>query len=492
MKYDDLTINKLRGLSILDVADKLGFKLKGLGDEGRRALCPYHDDKHPSLHFSKKKGIFKCFVCGAKGDLFKLVMDARNCTFVEACDWLVNEFHVVIVPNTKSGSTNTNLTNNTNKKFSNSQIPDPEKKNSSDSSNSLTKVQSVALQSCSGKTSVSSVKFSDQGTECGVAIVVPKITSALCPLPSDIVTKCLSLNSEFCKSVVSSGYLSKGQLRRAAARYRLGATKDGGVIFWQIDDQQRVHTGKIMYYQPDCHRDKQHHPTWVHCLMKDQLPPNYEFQPCLFGLHLLSNTDLSDNTDNSRTNTNLTNPTNKKISEISAIRVQKENYNSCSEKPSVSSVKFSDQGTECGVAIVVPKIAIVESEKSAVILSEKFTDFVWLSCGGLQSFRPELLAPLVDYKVVIFPDTDSTGDTYRQWSQVAIEAQRLYKFRYPLRVSPLLESHATPEQKQRKIDLVDYLYEACDSARTVSCSHEHCRAQADSTEGQHESNKSNE
>ena len=467
MKYDDLTINKLRELSILDVADKLGFKLKGLGDEGRRALCPYHDDKHPSLHFSKKKGIFKCFVCGAKGDLFKLVMDDRNCTFVEACQWLINEFHVVIVPNT-------NLTNPTNKKISEISAIRVQKENY----NSCSEINnsSDSSNSCSGKTSVSSVKS-----------VVPKITSALCPLPSDIVTKCLSLNSEFCKSVVSSGYLSKGQLHRAAARYRLGATKDGGVIFWQIDDQQRVHTGKIMYYQSDCHRSKERHPTWVHCLMKDQLPPNYEFHPCLFGLHLLSNTiatphsvpwseNLSDNTDNSRTNTNLTNPTNKNISEISAIRVQKENYNSCSGKTSVSSVKS-----------VVPKIAIVESEKSAVILSEKFTDFVWLSCGGLQSFRPELLSPLVNYKVIIFPDTDPTGDAFRQWSQVATEAQRLYKFHYPLRISRLLEDHASPEQKQRKIDLVDYLYEACDSARTVSCSHEHCRAQADSTEGQHES-----
>ena len=99
MKYNDLTIQKLRELSILEVADKLGFKLKGLGDEGRRALCPYHDDKHPSLHFSKKKGIFKCFVCGAKGDLFKLVMDDRNCTFPEACEWLINEFHVVVIDN---------------------------------------------------------------------------------------------------------------------------------------------------------------------------------------------------------------------------------------------------------------------------------------------------------------------------------------------------------------------------------------------------------
>lgn len=440
MKYDDLTINKLRGLSILDVADKLGFKLKGLGDEGRRALCPYHDDKHPSLHFSKKKGIFKCFVCGAKGDLFKLVMDARNCTFVEACDWLINEFHVVIVPNT-------NLTNPTNKKIS--EI-------------SAIRVQKENYNSCSENISVQSV--------------VPKITSALCPLPSDIVTKCLSLNSEFCKSVVSSGYLSKGQLHRAAARYRLGATKDGGVIFWQIDDQQRVHTGKIMYYQPDCHRDKQHHPTWVHCLMKDQLPPNYEFHPCLFGLHLLSNTDLSDNTDNSRTNT-----------DSLRSRVWRCESSDLPDNKFSNSLILENNKSVQSVKSVVPKIAIVESEKSAVILSEKFTDFVWLSCGGLQSFRPELLSPLVNYKVIIFPDTDPTGDAFRQWSQVAIEAQRLYKFRYPLRVSPLLESHASPEQKQRKIDLVDYLYEACDSARTVSCSHEHCRAQADSTEGQHES-----
>ena len=53
--------------------------------------------------------------------------------------------------NTDNSRTNTNLTNPTNKKFSNSPILDPEKKDSIDSVNSLTKVQSVALQSCSKK-----------------------------------------------------------------------------------------------------------------------------------------------------------------------------------------------------------------------------------------------------------------------------------------------------------------------------------------------------
>ena len=389
MKYDDLTIQKLRELSILDVADNLGFKLTGLGDECRRAICPYHDDKHPSLHFSKKKGIFKCFVCGAKGDLFKLVMDDRNCTFPEACEWLVKEFNIVVVPdapiksNTNRRQTEwhqaslnargakeedkVNLTNLTNKKFSNSQILDPEKNHLSDSTNS-----------CSENKSVSSVQ-------------------SVVPLSPDLVSRSLSLDSQFCQSVVSAGYLSERQLRNAADRYRLGCTKDGGVIFWEIDDHQRVHTGKIMYYKSDCHRDKQRTPTWIHSLMKDKLPQNYELQHCLFGLHLL--------------------------------------------------------GAEGG------SVAIVESEKTAVILSEIIKDFIWLSCGGLQMFKPELLAPLVNHKVIIFPDTDETGEAFNSWLTVLQQASKLYTFKYPLRISNLLEQHTSPDQKQRKIDLVDFLFE---------------------------------
>ena len=45
----------------------------------------------------------------------------------------------------------------------------------------------------------------------------------------------LGTASEFCRAVVSNGYLSETQMQRAAQRYRLGASRDGGVIFWQID-----------------------------------------------------------------------------------------------------------------------------------------------------------------------------------------------------------------------------------------------------------------
>ena len=354
MKYDELNLQKIREVPIFDVCSKLGINLYGMGKLAKRATCWYHDDKHPSMHVNKKKNIFKCFVCGKGGDVIRLVQDYDNKTFVEACDWLVNEFHVVLI-------------------------------NDKPSAPSCSPALSSRLSAAHGEIS------RDFSTTLEMTLI---------PLSPSLVSRSLSLDSQFCKSVVSAGYLTDSQLRRAADRYRLGCSKEGGVIFWEIDDQQRVHTGKIMYYQPDCHRDKTHNPTWVHSLMKDKLPANYELQHCLFGLHLLTS-DISHQTSS---------------------------------------------------------VALVESEKTAVILSEKFPDFIWLSCGGLQMFKPELLAPLVNHKVVIFPDTDETGEAYKQWLAVLQQAQRQYVFKYPLRISRLLENHASLEQKQQKIDLVDFLY----------------------------------
>lgn len=40
-------------------------------DRHGRGICPFHDDRHPSLSFKGK--YFKCFACGEGGDVFKLV-----------------------------------------------------------------------------------------------------------------------------------------------------------------------------------------------------------------------------------------------------------------------------------------------------------------------------------------------------------------------------------------------------------------------------------
>ena len=76
--------------------------------------------------------------------------------------------------------------------------------------------------------------------------------------------------------------------------------------------------------------------------------------------------------------------------------------------------------------------------------------------------QPEKFRPLQGHKVVMFPDTDPNGIAFKLWSKAAREVMRsvFWETSPPIRVSPILELNATEEQKQRKIDLVDYLFES--------------------------------
>ena len=47
-------------------------------------LCPFHPDTHPSLSISPKKKIFKCFVCGTKGDVFSFVSKYEKISYLQA------------------------------------------------------------------------------------------------------------------------------------------------------------------------------------------------------------------------------------------------------------------------------------------------------------------------------------------------------------------------------------------------------------------------
>ncbi len=47
-------------------------------------VCPFHDDHSPSMSVSKEKGIYKCFSCGATGNVFKFVSDYENVSFGES------------------------------------------------------------------------------------------------------------------------------------------------------------------------------------------------------------------------------------------------------------------------------------------------------------------------------------------------------------------------------------------------------------------------
>ena len=82
---DKFDLEKLRALPIEGVAQRLGLSVTR-----HVSLCPFHDDRHPSLHFNVSKNTYKCYVCDAHGGPIDLVMNHLHLSFVEACRWLAD------------------------------------------------------------------------------------------------------------------------------------------------------------------------------------------------------------------------------------------------------------------------------------------------------------------------------------------------------------------------------------------------------------------
>ncbi len=61
------------------------------------ALCPFHEDKSPSLSISPQKEIYKCFSCGATGDMFKFITEYQKISFYEAVKNLAGEMGYEII-----------------------------------------------------------------------------------------------------------------------------------------------------------------------------------------------------------------------------------------------------------------------------------------------------------------------------------------------------------------------------------------------------------
>lgn len=74
-------------------------------------LCPFHDDKKPSLSISEEKGLYHCFSCKAGGNLITFVKEFKNISSGEAikdiCDFFDIKFEykeLSVKDNTKKAS----------------------------------------------------------------------------------------------------------------------------------------------------------------------------------------------------------------------------------------------------------------------------------------------------------------------------------------------------------------------------------------------------
>lgn len=61
-----------------------------------KGLCPFHDDRTPSFSVSPVRGVYKCFSCGAAGNVVKFIMEHEQMTYPEALRWLANKYHIEV------------------------------------------------------------------------------------------------------------------------------------------------------------------------------------------------------------------------------------------------------------------------------------------------------------------------------------------------------------------------------------------------------------
>lgn len=187
------------------------------------------------------------------------------------------------------------------------------------------------------------------------------------------------------------------------SRFYIGTSKHwpGATVFWQIDTEGRIRTGKIMLYDSlTLKRVKQpfNHITWVHSILKKQgRLADFELCQCLFGLHQLK------------------------------------------EQP-------ADR-----------PVAVVESEKTAILATVYLPEYIWLACGSLSNLTTEKLLPLAGRSVTLFPDLNG----FDKWSQKAEELRPVLGRH--LNVSDVLEKRASNADRKRGYDLADYLIRNRDS-----------------------------
>nr|MBI1231141.1 hypothetical protein [Cytophagales bacterium] len=187
----------------------------------------------------------------------------------------------------------------------------------------------------------------------------------------------------------------KRKAMEAVELYKIGTSKHwaGSTIFWQIDENDQVRSGKIMVYDPS-NGKRQPKNTWVHSILKLE---GFNLNQCLFGSHLLR-------------------------------------YGS------------------------VKKVAIVESEKTAIIASILKPEFIWLATGGKGGLRSDRCSILAQRSVFLFPDLTRLGDKtncFELWSENAEELTKEIPDT-TFHVSDYLETNATEEERNMGLDIADY------------------------------------
>ena len=87
---------------IVDVISSyIDVKPKG---RGYWALCPFHNDRNPSLSINREGQYFHCFVCGVGGNAIRFIMKYESCSFMEAVETLAKPNNAYVAFNYRYGN----------------------------------------------------------------------------------------------------------------------------------------------------------------------------------------------------------------------------------------------------------------------------------------------------------------------------------------------------------------------------------------------------
>jgi hypothetical protein len=206
------------------------------------------------------------------------------------------------------------------------------------------------------------------------------------------------------------------EAKRLARLYHIGTSKRwrGANVFWQMDAKLRLRQCKVMLYHPDTgRRVKSDIPVerWNDSLQTYRMEEDEVDKVYFAGRRLMMK-----------------------------MGVQEPNLRQCFFGEHL----LREPGA----------IAIVESEKTAIVSAHHFPDFIWIATGGNNGARfsdKEVCRVLRGRKVMLFPDLGM----YERWSEKAREIRRQVECN--IKVSDFLEVNASASEKVMGYDLADYL-----------------------------------
>lgn len=166
---------------------------------------------------------------------------------------------------------------------------------------------------------------------------------------------------------------------------------ENATVFWQFNAKGELLNGKMMQYK-GFRRDKDVTPTWISRIITGKSGKEIGSVQCLFGEHLLA--------------------------------------------------KYPDA-----------KVALVESEKTALVGRYFYPDIVWVATGGSDALNGRKMMALSGRKVYMFPDA---GVGYVAWNKAADQYEPLFA---SLHVSSYVEAAANDAERESGIDIADLLIE---------------------------------